>query len=118
VDEKAAAVIGSMTATMGKVAVTRRPREGARESWISTTSRGSGELEEVVGVGGCWTPRGESDSGSFSLDPGEEESGEKGERARRGRRRQKNPERRERKRGEGEDARRTQKEVEQCLQQP
>jgi hypothetical protein len=51
VDEEAVAVIGSTTPTMGKVAVTRRPCEGARESWISATSRGSGELEEVVGWG-------------------------------------------------------------------
>jgi hypothetical protein len=79
VEKEEATVMGSMAATMGKDVVTRRPCEGARESWISATSRGRGKLEEVAGVDGCWTPRGESGSGSFSLDLGKEESGEQGE---------------------------------------
>jgi hypothetical protein len=75
----------------------------AAASWISATNKAVASLRR--GVGGCWMPRGESGSGSFSLHPDEEESGEKGERARRGRRPQNNPEGRERK-GREEDPRR------------
>jgi hypothetical protein len=38
VEEEATVVIGSTMATMGEVVVTRCPRAGDRESWISAMS--------------------------------------------------------------------------------